>query len=234
MSVLKTGVCYLTMVLFMTACGGGGGSDSGGNNNNAIVSGPADVTYDVSFVSEWSATTHPDNFPSGSAHFSGLVGATHNASASFWNNGEIASAGIKAMAELGQQSILNSEVNLVIQQSNADKVILGNGLATTPDTLNFTLPMQTSHPLLTLVSMLAPSPDWFVGVSGLNLYEGNIWVDSLTVELFAYDSGTDSGATYSSPDQATLPAEPIQKIITTPFMVSGNIVPIGKFIFTLQ
>ena len=36
---------------------------------------------------------------------------------------------------------------------------------------------------LTWVSMLAPSPDWFVGVSGLPLRDEDGWIPSLTVDL---------------------------------------------------
>ncbi len=225
MPPLHSTLLVLVSALFVTACG---------SNDNLNTPGPTDATYDVSFVSDWSAATHPDNFPTGSAHFSGLVGTTHNASVSFWNTGENASTGIKTMAETGQQSELSNEVDVAIQQSNADKVILGGGIGTSPGTINFTLSMQTSHPLLTLVSMLAPSPDWFVGVSGLNLYENNVWVDTLTVDLFVYDAGTDSGDTYLSTNLTTDPTEPIRKIITTPFFVSNEVVPIGKFIFNLQ
>ena len=53
--------------------------------------------------------------------------------------------------------------------------------------------------------MVAPSPDWFLGVNSLSLLEEGSWVDSVVIELFAYDAGTDSGAIYTSPDEATDP-----------------------------
>ena len=41
------------------------------------------------------------------------------------------------------------------------------------------------HPLVTLVAMIAPSPDWFVGVHDLGLIESGDWVDEMTVDLLA-------------------------------------------------
>jgi len=58
------------------------------------------ASYTVTFTSTWSASTHPVDFPT-SAHFSGLIGATHSNRVVFWRTGELASPGIQAMAELG-------------------------------------------------------------------------------------------------------------------------------------
>lgn len=44
---------------------------------------------------------------------------------------------------------------------------------------------------------VAPSPDWFVGVSGLNLCLKNCtWVTSKILPLYPWDAGTDNGVTY--------------------------------------
>lgn len=44
---------------------------------------------------------------------------------------------------------------------------------------------------------LGPSPDWVVGVSGLDLCLPNCtWLESKIVDLLPYDAGTDNGITY--------------------------------------
>ncbi|KAG8231524.1 hypothetical protein J437_LFUL008065 [Ladona fulva] len=44
---------------------------------------------------------------------------------------------------------------------------------------------------------LDPSPDWIVGVSGLELCLRNCsWVESLKFNLYPWDAGTDDGITY--------------------------------------
>lgn len=42
-----------------------------------------------------------------------------------------------------------------------------------------------------------PSPDWVVGVSGLDLcLKDCSWVESKVIDLFPYDAGTDNGISY--------------------------------------
>ena len=54
--------------------------------------------------------------------------------------------------------------------------------------------------------MIGPSPDWFVGVSGLSMLDGSdAWRSSRTVDLFAYDAGTEDGEEFSLSNSATNP-----------------------------
>jgi hypothetical protein len=72
---------------------------------------------------------------------------------------------------------------------------------------------DAQHHLLSLVSKIYPSPDWFVGVSDLELcLENGQWIENKEINLYPYDAGTDSGATYTAPDQPTLPLEAIRRI----------------------
>lgn len=185
------------------------------------------VEYRVTFDATWSATTHPTDFPP-NPHFSGLVGGTHNSNASFWAVGGIATTGIERMAELGTKSNLLNEVQAEINLGNANQQLCGGSIGLSPGSTSFTFETNKDYPLVTLVSMIAPSPDWFVGVSGLDLCQGGQWVDQLVVSLDAYDAGTDSGATYTSPNSNTNPKEPIFEI--TGYPTFG--VPLGTFTFT--
>jgi hypothetical protein len=82
---------------------------------------------------------------------------------------------------------------------------------------------------VTIVSMVAPSPDWFVGVSGLSLLEGDDWISERILQLPAWDAGTDSGPSFESPDEDTEPPEPIHLFTTGPL---AGTPPMGRFIFT--
>ena len=55
------------------------------------------------------------------------------------------------------------------------------------------------------MTMLAPSPDWILGVHGLNMVQGGEFVEEMTIDLSLYDAGTDSGVSYESPDLDTQP-----------------------------
>lgn len=189
--------------------------------------------YQVVFISTWSQATHPTNWPAG-AHWSGLVGGTHNAAVRFWREGETASEGIRLMAERGQQATLLSEIAPAITSGTAHLPLAGGGIGTSPGrvTLTFPQPMNRDYPLVTLVSMIAPSPDWFAGVDSLSLITNGNWATNLTVTLYGYDAGTDSGPSYASPDQVTVPRGVVTQFAGFPAIQDGVIVPFGNFVFT--
>ena len=45
------------------------------------------------------------------------------------------------------------------------------------------------YPLVSALTMIAPSPDWFVGVDSLNLCDGASWKSKVTVPMYAWDAG---------------------------------------------
>lgn len=205
-------------------------------NSQAFFRVVSDFTaeYQVVFNATWSQQTLPTNWPA-NAHFSGLVGGTHNASVHFWRDGETASEGIRLMAELGQKTTLLNEIAPAIASGAAHFQLSGGGIAPSPGSVSLTFPqpMNRDFPLVTLVSMIAPSPDWFVGVDSLNMIEpdGN-WTTNKVVTLYGRDAGTDSGVTYTSPDQVTVPRGVVTPFTGFPALQDGVIVPFGTFTFT--
>ena len=195
------------------------------------VAAPATARYHVTFQGTWSAGSHPVDFPS-SAHFSPLVGGTHTAQVTFWREGVPATTGIMDMAELGRTSTLSQEISAAIAAGTAQSVFTGSAIGSSPGTATADFEISQSHPLITLVSMIAPSPDWFVGVSALPLFAGGQWVDERRIELLPWDAGTDSGATFTSPDLVTAPPVPIAPIASAPLAPAGRVVPLGTFTFT--
>lgn len=191
---------------------------------------PNSTSYDIVFESIWSANTHPASFPA-NPNFSGLIGGTHGDSVTFWAEGSLASFGIKQMAEAGSKTPLDFEVEAAILGGTADGLLSGGGIDPSPGTVQLTFAVSVDFPLVTLVAMIAPSPDWFVGVNSLSLLDEGSWVSSLVIQLFAYDAGTDSGLIYTSPDEPTDPRDNISLITVIPFDVAS---PLGTFTFTRQ
>ena len=189
----------------------------------------AAATYTVTFQATWNANTHPQDFPLG-AHFSPLIGATHNANVTFWNPDGLASVGIESMAELGTTTDLRRIIDEAREDGTALAVLSGSGTSS-PGGVNFSFEIQQSHPLVTLVTMIAPSPDWFVGIHGLSLFRDNQWVDRLVIDLLPYDAGTDSGVTFLSLNADTMPQEPIARLTDFPFLLGDTILPLGTFTF---
>ncbi len=169
------------------------------------------AVYRVTFDAEWSAATHPTDFPS-NPHFSPLVGATHNDSVTLWQPGGLASPGIESMAELGRTTLLMGEIDAMEDQGSIGSFLLGGPIALSPGSRVLTFETSSEFPLLSLVSMIAPSPDWFVGTQSLPLRDGGAWSERIEFELWPYDAGTDSGVSFESPNLDTNPQVPIATI----------------------
>jgi hypothetical protein len=205
------------------ACGGSAGpTASTSTTTTTTVPEPApSARYRVTFEATWSAATHPDRIPP-NPHFSPIVGATHNASVRLWEEGGLASEGIERMAELGATSPLDEIIRDAIAAGGAQSLLLGGGISPSPGNLSY----------VTLVSMIAPSPDWFVGITARDFLESGDWPETIAIELFPYDAGTDSGTIYDARDEDTQPREPIRRIETAPFRTGGVVPPLGTFSFT--
>ncbi len=221
----------LAGVLALAGCGGGSAPSAPTPLPAPSAPPPAATArYSVTFEATWSPQSHPTEIPP-NPHFSGLIGGTHRAGVSFWEAGGQASEGVRLMAERGRQSPLDAEVNAAIAVGQAQHLLVGGDVPSSPGTTSLEFPVSLEYPLVTLVTMVAPSPDWFVGVSGLSLLENGTWVQERSVELYPWDAGTDSGSTYRSPDLVTAPPEPIRRLTGSPVAVSGMVPPMGRFVF---
>ena len=176
----------------------------------------ADASYKVTFNSTWNSETFPTNFPSG-AHFSGLIGATHNEQVKFWEPGQIASDGIVSMAETGSRSILTAEIEAQKSEGKAEFLLSGAGNDAS-GLVEFEFDINQEYSLITLVSMVAPSPDWFVGVRDLSLFDEaeNDWKQTMTVSLIVYDAGSDNGLVFEAANADTQPREVITRLSSAP------------------
>ncbi len=180
------------------------------------LSAQSQATYSVVFDSNWSQTAHPH--PSGNlpatAHWSRLVGTTHNDQITFLEMGGFATQGVEDIAETGNNTEFFNEVNTAINAGNATTILDGGSLSTALGQIDIMNIVTTEdHPLLTLLSMIAPSPDWMIAVNSIELLDINgIWKDEIVIDLYPYDAGTDSGIDYGSPNSNTNPAEPISSL----------------------
>jgi len=185
--------------------------------------------YRVSFEAYWSAQTHPTDIPP-IPHFSPLIGATHGLGIKFWDEGAPATAGIQDMAEKGKTSPLDAEIAEAQAAGLAENLFIGGGLSPSPGVEAVEFEISQAFPLVTLVSMIAPSPDWFVGVRALSMLSDD-WRDEIIVELYPWDAGTDSGITFESDNEATVPRGVITLIQGPPVAVNGQVAPFGRFVF---
>ncbi len=225
--------------LFSTACGAANDSPTapaavmsppGQQPVAPLPVAPTTARYRMVFDATWTDRTHPLEAPP-NPHFSPLVGGTHSQAAVFWREDGLATEGIRRMAERGDVSPMDTEIRAAITAGTADGVIVGDGISS-PKTTALEFDISSDFPLVTMVTMVAPSPDWFVGVTGLALYTQGVWTSDLTVALVPWDAGTDSGTSFLSPDSETLPHQPISRIAGGPLAAGGTVQPLGTFRFT--
>jgi len=168
---------------------------------------PATATarYRVTLTVNWTAVTHPGTLP-GNAHFSRPVLAVHGAPGAMFGVGALASRGIERMAEGGFIDTLSAELNANVQVAS---IASAAGIpAPASGSRTFEVDVDQAFHRISLVSMLAPSPDWFVGADEATFVNGQ-WIDTVVVPLGDYDSGTDSGSGFTSGNADTQPAQPI-------------------------
>ena len=155
------------------------------------------ASYRVTLENFWGVEDFPQGFPDG-AHLSLIGGALHDASVSFWAPGRAASPGMEDIAETGMIDVfLFDEVMPAIGAGDAGALVevreftdpMVDGV---PGRRTFDIDVDARWPLLTLATMLGPSPDWFVGVHDLPLDTDAGWVEALAVDLPLYDGGTKS------------------------------------------
>ncbi len=190
----------------------------------------APAEYQVVLKSTWTARSHPFEYPSG-AHFSGLIGASHNANYSIFSVGSRPTPGLERLSEEGKHSPLDDEIDAAITAGNALERFGTGGLKNFRDSLKATVRVDAKHPMVSVVAMLAPSPDWFTGASAVNLAANGGWVDSRTVVLYAYDSGGDDGTTYTARDRNTNPKKATSRAGTRHFVVNGKAKPVATLTF---
>lgn len=174
----------------------------------------ATARYSVTFTAQWNAADH-GTVPGG-AHFTTLAGAGVNADADLWVPGELASRGLENLAELGQTSTFLTEIAAKTEAGDAGESITSSGTGATGTSV-FELTVSRNLPNFTFGSMVAPSPDWFVGLSEFPLLDsGGRWIDDTgDMGLPAWDAGTETGNQFSLNGTATNPPEPIRLLTET-------------------
>jgi len=208
---------FLAVVLSTTLVGAG-------------ASAAQEVTYRVTVAGTWTAASHPHEYPD-DAHFSWLTGATHDEDYRLFEAGGIATPGLEALAEVGELSPYDAQIEAAIGRGSAGALFQARPIERMPGTTTFEVTVDERHPLVSLVTMIAPSPDWFTGVADIRLLENGAWIAEKTLPLEAWDAGTDSGATFRSPDADTMPRGPVGRIDTAHFTVKSNPVPVGTVTF---
>ncbi len=180
------------------------------------------IIYKVTFNGTWNNVSNSSFYPRG-AHFSPVVAWSHSIKNILFEEGGVSTDGIEQMAETGGIGKLEDELDSLVNRGFVFDFDNGK-VFDAPGTDEVFVEVTETFHLITVVSMIAPSPDWFVAVGNIDLMtdEGK-WVESFTKDFVIYDAGTDNGKNFNSINSNTRPRSIITKL---------NDENIGSFTFT--
>ena len=171
------------------------------------------TSYQVELSIFWSEGTHTGYFPQG-AHISPFVAWSHSGGNRLFAVGESASPGIEKMAELGGTITLEQEIIQKQGDGVFEYIIAKKG--NVPTTITEVIEVDERHPRISLVTMIAPSPDWFATVIEETMIIDGEFVDEITIPLVMFDAGTEEGKAFSISNNATEPQGVIAPLTDIP------------------
>jgi hypothetical protein len=211
----------------------------GGDAMAASTDGVAPARYEIVFSSRWTEADHPLEYPGPKfaglsvAHFSPIIGASHASGYALFAEGAAPSPGLENLSENGKHAPLDAEIKAAIGSGKVLELVENaEPLKDHSKTLMAQVAVDAGHPDVSLVAMIAPSPDWFAGVKDVNLLENGQWVAEKTVDLLPYDSGGDDGTTFRASDADANPKKPTSLQSANPhFVVNGKLLPVASVTF---
>lgn len=198
------------------------------------VAADNEAVYKVIFTGNWQT---PQLAVPPTAHFTPIIGMVHNANASLFNPGGLASPGVEAVAEDGNSFPLIKEIDSLIGLKKAASNPIYFFTPINSESA-ITIYVNSNYPFFSCMSMLAPTPDWFLGVHQFDLRKGNGWISDSTLAVYAYDAGTEERDIFDQNNPATVPQQPIT--LLTPANASAlanghtTIAPVATMRFVRQ
>ncbi|CAH8540040.1 unnamed protein product [Schistosoma turkestanicum] len=208
------------------------------------------ATYQLTFIGLWTKITHPKDWPvhnPGALHWTNLIGASHSPGFQIYRIGEPASAGVQAVCTYGDTTVMKQSLGIAATNtgsvggvpSGTQRGSTGVGpllsLVSAPgmwgeETLNEKrttyVAVNRTHPLISFLTMLGPSPNWCTGISSQSVCQADCtWVKKIEIDLFPWDAGARNGDTYlpKNADNKDVP-EPI-RFITRDWMPNNPFTP---------
>ena len=120
-----------------------------------------------------------------------------------------ASRAVRQFVETGDATELEDEIKYdsnIFDDFHMPKIPKGYGHSET------TFFVDGEHRLVSFITKIIPSPDWFIGIDSVELCKDGKWVEHLTLDLNPLDAGTDNGLTFTAPNWPTKPQELVEKI----------------------
>jgi hypothetical protein len=189
----------------------------------------SEASYKILVTLNW---TSPAFSVPASAHVTPLIGLVHSTDTFLWVPGKLATAGLEDVAEIGNNTKMNAELDAILQANKGLSKFTITPPAVT-GTVEADVDFNTNYSCISFASMIAPSPDWFMGIHDFNLFKDKAWINDVTLNLIVYDAGTEDGNVFDYSNPETVPHQNISLLTTASVLANGrsSIDPIGTIRF---
>lgn len=181
----------------------------------SIVSASRSVIYSCTMNNNWSAVNHPVNYPS-NAHWSPPIIAAHSEKYNIWKPDTLATKGVEEVAESGSTSELKKEIGAAQESFSAGDFVEGSVTfnSSTQSQTFADIMLTPSFDMMSSITMVAPSPDWFTGFYNVRPIDENsmVWLESFEIASYPWDAGTETGDNYSTSNPEENPKVPIMRL----------------------
>jgi len=161
------------------------------------------VVYRLSLSTNWDEKTFPKQFPQWrpNAQWSKTVGFSHSSLSPLFSIGSTVSEGVRQFAETGATDTLDQEAANITFLDTIISPPIEQGVGETSTNIF----VDTNHTMVSVMTKIVPSPDWFIGLDSVDLCSQGAFRQSVNIEASPLDAGTDNGFTFTSPNWATEP-----------------------------
>lgn len=171
------------------------------------------AVYYMTISSNWLTPTPPSG-----AMFGPFTAVSHSQCSVLWRNLVYATQGVQAVAETGNRTHLLPEITALGDHIG---VTLSGEEIPAVGRVHGLVSVDRFHPVVSLISQIFPSPDWFIGLDSVPLCSSRQFLERASYRLLPWDSGTDNGLTFTAADSPSLPHQ-----VVTPIRSSN--VPAGS------
>ena len=193
--------------------------------------------YSLTFSNLLTPARFGSLIPSAGLFFSPPVAVSHSNRVSLLTVRGLASPQVEEIAENGNNAPLVTLARSLESPGLVRSVSTADGPTGPGKSTTLTVTVDCERPFVTMLGMIAPSPDWIVQVSNRNMFSerSSRFVSWSSGDLIAYDAGVDSGREFTDPadpslDDPTMPPKniaPLREDDTDRF--DGRVVGSYKF-----
>jgi hypothetical protein len=184
----------------------------------SVIKIDSTASYKLIITGTWAAPQH--TIPV-TEHFTQFIGLIHGSECNVYKVGTLASKGLEDVAERGNSIVLKREMDSLIMLNKAlSKFFLTIQGIVGKDSATINVNIKNNK--ISFESMIAPSPDWFVGIDSYDLIQNGKWITEMTVPIYGYDAGTEDGDVFGYANPATVPQQPISLMTPANASVIAN------------